>query len=324
MADGNDNSDRQLMADLLGYYLGIADQEGRARVEAAFEGDDDALTAAQEKMHRLLQPLDADPPPVPPANFVAGILDRVAEAKNILPLRRPEPARVPAATVADGTQGSRGRPLLALREVVGLAAAILIFVGLFVPGYQNARTIAWRNACADNLRQIGNGFVTYAEANEGNLPYPGPLPDGARWGQTVGGTANGRGNSPPVYQLIRQQLVAPKAMTCPVPGTPGYSFPLPVKPLNKNRAEPGTPLSSDWTPLLDPRGQIIPADQAARNSNSHGRSAGQNVLHIRLNVHFYRTPNVGLEHDDIYRVFGVEQYTGLERPVLKTDAFLIP
>jgi hypothetical protein len=201
-----------------------------------------------------------------------------------------------------------------------------------------------RNTCADNLRQIGTGYATYAEAYNGQLPFAGVMPPGASWVRMPGGNVRTPTNSQNTYRLIRERFVTPQLFVDPSrphdfpvpanaiqntddfpdPRNNSYSPLLLTSPLNRNQMEPGTPVDGDMTPLLDAQRQLLPPGRASVNSDSHGRSAGQNVLRIDLSVQFSRTPTVGLEHDDIYRVFGVEQYTGLERPMLKTDAFLIP
>ncbi|MCZ6816351.1 MAG: hypothetical protein O7F76_06575, partial [Planctomycetota bacterium] len=65
--------------------------------------------------------------------------------------------------------------------------------------------------------------------------------------------------------------------------------------------------------------------ESAANSLSHGRPGGQNVLRVNVSVIWTKTPRVGIDNDDIYRVADVKgDYTGLERPRSLTDAFLIP
>jgi hypothetical protein len=84
------------------------------------------------------------------------------------------------------------------------------------------------------------------------------------------------------------------------------------------------PLAADPTPLVDQHRRLVPLGRASLNSNSHGKSRGQNVLRYDVRVSFFRTPNVGIENDDIYRLNGVREYSGLERPRSRSDAFLIP
>jgi len=78
------------------------------------------------------------------------------------------------------------------------------------------------------------------------------------------------------------------------------------------------------TPLVDENRRLIRTGNIPLNSTSHGNAGGQNVLRADLSVKWANTPNVGIDSDDIYRVIGVQQYTGQERPQLRSDAFLVP
>jgi hypothetical protein len=343
MADAKDNQRQELSADLLGYHLGLADEQTRARVEAAF-ADARQLAAARSAVQKALAPLKAVPPPVPPADLVARILNRVAEAKNTLPMQKPRKLRWGRAAAADAARGTAGRPVLAMREIVGLAAAILIFVGIFVPGYQTARSAAQRIACADHLRMIGNGYTSYAEMYGSEWPFAGAIPTRASWAATPDRTTPHVSNSRHVYVLVRGHFTPPEAFACPArpddaPLPPdavqnfddfpvlqnnGYSTTFVIRPSRRDEFEPNAPLAADMTPLLDPLHRIVSAAAVSLNSDSHGKSKGQNVIRTDLSARFFRTPRVGVDDDDIYRLIGVEQYTGLERPTLKSDAFLVP
>jgi hypothetical protein len=348
MADAKDNQRQELSADLLGYHLGLADEQTRARVEAAF-ADARQLAAARSAVQKALAPLEAVPPPVLPADLVARILGRVAEAKNTLPMQKPRKLRWRRAAAAQPRaavpqSGTAGRPVLAMREIVGLAAAILIFVGIFVPGSQTARSAAQRIACADNLRMIGNGYTSYAEMYGSEWPFAGAMPARASWAATPDRTTPQVSNSRHVYVLVRGRFTPPEAFACPArpadaplppdavqqfddfPGLQNnsYSTTFVIRPSRRDEFEPNAPLAADMTPLLDPLHRIVSAAAASLNSDSHGKSKGQNVVRADLSARFFRTPRVGVDDDDIYRLIGVEQYTGLERPTLKSDAFLVP
>ncbi len=104
----------ELMADLLGYHLGLTDAETRNRVEASFP-DKGELAAACEEAQRILSPLDLDEVPEPKVDLVSGVLARVEETKKALPFKQPEPAVEPGDI---GRSGS-GRPLMTMRDLVG-------------------------------------------------------------------------------------------------------------------------------------------------------------------------------------------------------------
>lgn len=328
--------DPKLMADLLGFHLGIADEAASARVASAFPTPDE-LAAARAAVQKVLAPLDADPVPAPPADLVAGVLDRLSDAEHTLPMPSP-------LTPADADRGTAGRPFLSMRDLVGLAAAILIFAGIFVPGYRSARQASQRIACANNLRVIGNGYASYAEIYGNQWPYAGAAPPGASWFRTENPDVPRVNNSRHLFVLLRHRLTPPGAFTCqgrsgdlplsadaldglddfPSPFNNSYSTPLMYRPLRKGDFGEDAPLAADMTPLVDSDRRLIPVDNASRNSNSHGPSRGQNVLRRNLSVPFFRRPNVGIGNDDIYRLVGVQKYTGRERPRSRSDAFLIP
>lgn len=339
MTQGSDNQRREQSAGLLGYYLGLTEASERKNLEAEFVDQPQRLQAALKKIETRLAPLGADAVPPIPQNLTANVLQRVAQVGQSIPFPQTQPTLV----TGEMATGSRGRPFLALREIVGLAAAILIFVGIFVPGYQDARFVAYRNNCADNLRSIGTGYASYAEMNHGFWPYTRTVAPGASWGRVPGG-GQYQGNSRDVYQFVARQLVSPKAYVCPSrpgdmplnatavnqvddfpsPRNNSYSFFFVIRPTRGAEIESATPLVADMTPLLDEERQIIPAERIMPNSNNHGCSAGQNVLRANLSAQYHRTPAVGLNNDDIYRLIGVNRYTGQERPKVKNDAFLVP
>ena len=343
MAEPKDNREQQLSADLLGYHLGIADEETRARVEAAFEGPE-ALASARAAVQKFLAPLDADEAPAPPPDLVANVLDRVEEAKNILPMRSRQSAQPRPVLPAASDRGTRGGPLLSMRDLVGLAAAILIFVGIFMPGYHTARMSAQRMACANNLRMVGNGYASYAETYGSHWPYAGVVPADAAWTLTDNSGVPRISNSRHVYRLVRGRLTPPEAFNCPgregdVALQPGsvqcfddfpdarnnsYTTNFVTRPWKQREFTEEMPIAADMTPLVNQRRRLVPRAEVSMNSPSHGRLRGQNVLRGNISVRFFRRPDVGIENDDIYRIVGVEEYTGLERPRLRSDAFLIP
>lgn len=324
-------NDLDKQQDLVGYHLGLIDTDGRARVQEAFESRE-SLEAACASLQSLLTPLDADTTPELPKNLTQGILDRIEKAQSIIPL-------VPAAE-----QGRAGGPFIAPRELVGLAAAILIFVGIFVPGYYTARGSARKVICANNLRVLGNGYAGYAETYGSQWPFAGFVPAGTRWARTDSRDQLYARNSRHVYRLFRGRFVPAAVFICP--GRPGdiafqsgdpaayddfpdvrnnsYATNFVAGPWHQQMFLPNMPIAAGMTPLVDQDRRLIRGRPVPANSRNHGRASGQNVLHANLSVRFYNSPFVGANKDDIYRVKGVQQYTGLERPQSRNDAFLIP
>ncbi|MCG8407145.1 MAG: hypothetical protein MI923_18260 [Phycisphaerales bacterium] len=325
--------DPELSGDLLGYHLGLADRETCARVEAAFDTPE-ALQAACDRLQRRLAPLDTDAVELP-QDLNRRILDRVEAETNTrtLPLSK-------AAAMSDpaDAESATGNPSISLRELSGLAAAVLIFVGIFIPGYQHAKLEAQKAACVNNLRILGNGHIAYGEMNASQWPYAGNTPKDIPWDRSEAR------NSRHSYLMITEKFVPVSNYVCqgsegdrildvenpqdysgfPDPRNCSYSMTFLTGPWNQQKLAPDEPIVSDMTPLVDENRKLILQGRVMLNSRSHGRPGGQSVLNADNSASHYNSPKVGLENDDIYRLIGVDEYNGLERPRLRSDAFLIP
>ncbi len=332
-------NDLDKQQDLLGYHLGLIDADARARVEEAF-GSRERLESACASLQSLLTPLDSEAPPLPPKDLIRGVLDRVEKARSTIPFA----PVVASSEVAATERGGAGGPFIAPRELIGLAAAILIFVGIFVPGYYTARGSARKAICASNLRMLGNGYAGYAETYGSQWPFAGLVPAGTSWARTDSRDQLYARNSRHVYRLFRGAFVPAAAFICP--GRPGdivfkagdpavyddfpdarsnsYATNFVAGPWHQQMFLPNMPIAAGMTPLVDQDRRLISGRPVPANSLNHGRAGGQNVLHANLSVRFYRSPIVGRDNDDIYRLRGVHQYTGSERPQSRNDAFLIP
>jgi len=337
MTDSGHKPERD--ADVLGYHLGVLDEAASSRVESAFASAD-ALASAREAIDRVLSPLEADVVPPAPPSLIHDILARVDQARGPVPLM---PRMAGADRPVGSTEaGSSAGPPLSMRELVGLAAAIALFVGIFVPGYRTARRAAERTACMGVLHDLGTGYAGYAEANSGLLPFVGGVPPGATW--LPMGQERGRArpiNSGNLYQLVRGHYVVPEVLFCPTragairgkswPDTTSGDFPNLgtaiystnfIRQPRRLAMQPRMPIAADVNPLVD-RPQVTPMDMPL-NSLSHGRPGGQNALRADQSVRWFPTPNIGIDRDDIYRIANIREYTGRELPRSQTDAFLIP
>lgn len=324
MQGRQDDSDGQ--ADLIGYHLGLCDPAEAAKIEKAI-GKDERMIQTRAKLARVLALLDADDAPAIPSHLNDAVLARVARLHRTLPM------------AAAAEMGGPSRPMFNLRELLSLAAVIAIFVGVFVPGYRTAKENARITTCANNLRQIGIGNQLYVE-NYGAQPFVAALPDGISW---VPGDGQRPTNSQNPFELVKGHFVPPSAFNCPArdgdiplmdprsanlndfPGwrNNSYSTNLVTDRVLWRQIEPESPIAADLTPLVDDERHLLRDQPISPNSTSH-RGQGENVLKADVRVFFTRNPNVGLDNDDIYRVIGVQKYTGLERPQMRSDAFLVP
>ncbi len=122
---------------LIGDAMGILDADDQARLNSILATHPE-LHAHREKTDRLLTPLRAwTTPPTPPglANKVMARIDEAIEAESVETIQfDPRPQHVGAG------RSSLVSSLMSLREVVAVAAAILVIVGVFVPSYYGVGT----------------------------------------------------------------------------------------------------------------------------------------------------------------------------------------
>jgi hypothetical protein len=321
--------------DLVGYHLELIDDDQRGGIEKMLSPSE--LKSACQQLDYLLAPLNSDRIQVP-NNLCSDLMGRIHQLHTTFKL--PTTTRISPATDAP-VPASGG---FSLRELLSLAAAIAIFVGIVVPGYNAARLSANRTVCQDHLRNVGQGIASYADANGGQVPFIASLPLDGVWAPTSNAAPGYRyvsQNSRNLYPLVQQRFVNPQKFVCRDGDTPmslnqaahsdnfasprnnSYSVYYVDQPLQQAAFQPNAPLVSDLTPLVDDNRQLI-SGPIPLNSTSHGSLNGQNVLRGDLGAIWTPTPNVGLSNDDIYRLIGVDKYTGHERPSTRTDSFLIP
>ena len=73
-----------------------------------------------------------------------------------------------ACRTARRTLPSRAFTLVELLVVIGIIA---VLISVLLPALSKAQTQAQSVACLSNLRQLGNAYRMYVDANKGWLPY---------------------------------------------------------------------------------------------------------------------------------------------------------
>lgn len=333
---------------LLDLHLKQLDPEKAARVQEALA----ALPDLAEKNNRLgevLSVLDRCQAPAARPGLTEAVLARVEAQTAVYPFEKPDP--VLQSPVAHDLSASS---VLSLRELVAIAACIALFIGIFVPGYYKAQSIAVRNRCLDNLRQVWGGTAQYANENNDQLAYVGYKP-GASWLPTRVSNVQRFSNTAHVYRLVKGGYVRDTLVfICPAspngrpmradddnyaafndfaePANTTYSYlfnntPRPIR-LTALNAGPNTRigLAGDHNPFFDPNaaGAINPYDQDSGNSFAHDNGAGQNVVFVNGSAGWFRQPTVGVDGDNVYRAGKLGRYLGTEKPVSATDTLLVP
>ncbi len=182
---------------LLDHHLRRLDPQQESRVHEAL-AESPELAAQSRGLEEVLGLLDRHQAPEPPAELANSVLARVDAQTAVLPFRAPSSA-VPAGTAHDLSAS----PVLSLRELIAIAACITLFVGIFVPGYYKAQSIAKRNRCLDNQRQIWAGMASFAQANDGHISRAEFVPGGS-WLPTRVPNVRRVSNTAYIFRLVRQ------------------------------------------------------------------------------------------------------------------------
>ncbi len=333
--------ERQFDTRLLELHLGhlSVDEQLELRRQIAADARLAAQDEALASVFRALEAVRAEPAP---RGLAARVLERVREAG---PMLRIIPR--PAARAAGGQRDVRPIFLGRLRDILAVAAVLVLALGLGVPGVLRVRERQQRIGCTWNIAQIGKGIQQYAGVFKGSLPFAG-------FGQGDSYQATGDPqvvmvpNRRHVYPLLLLAYVRdPRAFVCPAqPHVPMPQQEIPrhhdflenrnVSYAYQNMAgvrpsandDPRLPILADDNPLfqdgrllLDLR-RFALGDAAADNSHAH-RGAGQNILTLDGHVMWTTTPLCGINGDNIWVLRGVREYTGREGPLAATDSHLL-
>jgi hypothetical protein len=255
----------------------------------------------------------------------------------------------------EGASVDRPRPVIrlgqSLRDIVAVAAMIVLAVGIGVPSMLHLRERAERVNCSRNLQALGFGVQQYARTYNASLPFAG-WSGNASWqlGSTTPGATSPQmaeaayvPNRRHVYQLLRMAYVSdPRLFICPAQ----HHVPMPAAAVAENDDfledrnvsyayqnmagvrpcaddNPALPILSDENPYFASGVPLFGgSDPGSKNSPAHG-GAGQNILTLRGEVKWVTTPLSGINGDSIWTLQNVTTYTGREGPTSTTDAHLL-
>lgn len=322
------NDDEILLID---YLLGRCDQATAAEVEERLRGEREL-----EKLHTDLQNtlsavglvVDVEPP----ADLVDKTLGRIRHQRQIESLLARQELKHSAI-----------RPTFAMRELITVAAAVVVMALVFVPSVRQARHIHRRKLCETNVGNIGNALNRYAIANDGYLPSAGATR--RRWLRSDSQPAVS--NSVGLFRLVRDQYVdSPVRFQCPAVGggsfvvragmtdfpagkfiSYSYQHTLTPSGLTQSNADlagetENMVILADSTPIF--RDGRFLRDRIDDNAGDNHQGTGQNVLYLDYHVQWQEGPAVGVRGNNIFLIDGITEYRGDEAPAAASDTFLLP
>ena len=233
-----------------------------------------------------------------------------------------------------------------MREILAVAAMLLVAASLILPVLAKTRSEAMRIACNARIGTVGKAFAHYASDHLGQMPRREAAPN-AEWfhvGWTRFDWEPVRSNTVNLYLLARDRYVEPSTLACPanqhaprvmtadVHDWPSaravsYSYQNQFGPKPRLlRDNPRMAILADKNPRFrTDNGMTLEYDKSLRMSacsRTHG-GWGQNVLFADGSVLWYISPRMS-NGDHIWLAEGIDDYSGNETSSHKGDAFLIP
>lgn len=238
-------------------------------------------------------------------------------------------------------RGPVPRTTFSLRELMTVAAAVIVMAFVFVPSVRKARQLRQVQRCASGMGQVGSSLLYYANDNRGSLPFASQ--DRRRWLPQAGKPAVS--NSVGLFKLVRKHYASPVLFQCPAVGGRSFDvrrgmkdFPGPKYVHYSYQHTVGGGLRCSDPALAGARhSMVILADSspvfadgrfypdrldAAASRNHEG--TGQNVLYLDMHVSWAAKPFVGVKGDNIFHAGVIRVYRGEEKPASATDTFLLP
>jgi hypothetical protein len=320
--------------------LGGMTPSEQSGVRARIAGDA-KLTEQDQALAAIFQALGTLRSAPAPSGLKQRVCAHVADAQ-----RWPRLAQ-PADHVAQTVEESAIRVIRLgnLRDIVAVAAVVVLMVGIGVPSALHMRDRSQRMGCSANLAMVGQGLQRYAATFGDSLPFAGWNTQSS-WRPTNAPSMVTLPNRRHVYPLLREAFVGePRVFLCPsrsdVPmpadqvrqrsdflesRNVSYSYfnMAGVRPSLKD--DGNLPIMADDNPNFDDGVPLFEhlgfGHAAVRNSRAHG-GAGQNILTLDGHVKWTSSPRAGLDGDNIWTLEGVDDYTGREGPKSPRDAHLI-
>ena len=314
---------------LIEYLLGRCSPAEAAEVRRRLETDE-AFAALCAHYSDALAALKSYPVPAPPAELVERTLARVRAMRRAEAVVQAGPMERPAAL-----------PLLSFRELLALAAVLVLAFGVLVPSLRKARQETQKVICGANVRMICTGLNHYASGNDEALPTV-PAQTGA-WLRRAGGDY--ASNSAGLFLLVRHNFVAPEAFQCPAVGRRSFTvragmvdFPSPQYVSYSYQYSLGRAVRRDAPELVNVAEQMailadanpvfaggrFRRDRLGQGVSENHRCTGQNVLYLSGAVRWFTHARAGVNGNNIWLADGIYDYRGDEKPTSPVDTFLLP
>ena len=242
-----------------------------------------------------------------------------------------------------------------LRDMIAVAACVMLVFLVGKPGLDYSRSIAQRKQCEAQMAEFGGAFQNYASDNQDRLPQAEN--SSGKWWNIGEQRPDSGSNTRHVYQLVKDGYTTPDRFICPAARGKSqvyaqlqqmsldqarqlndfiskdhvsYSFKLIHPNSNVKWGIKREAIAADKNPIFagfDCNLQhvvSVPIDSELRKVNSlnHG-SQGQMVLFTDGNVIFMRDRLHGPQQDDIFTIKKAVEYYGTETPE-DDDTFIAP
>ena len=340
---------------LLDYHLN-QDEPAQRLATQRLLADDSELQELDQVVRRSLEALGSLEEETPPAGLAERTLQKVAQHRQVQQLAQSSVDIASGGLKRDRT--TRAKWVLSnLRDVIAVAACLMLVFLFMRPGLQKARHISQEQACANQFRSIGYGLSQYAHDYRGRMPYV-QRPPGAKWLGVGKQDDEHYSNTRNTYLLVKMGYVSVDKFLCPgADAQPEVKLRVKMDPqtlktlqdfadrhqvnysfflvLNNQsfftKQSENIPIGSDQNPLFadyDSQKQTIldlsvNRELLSRNSPNHG-GRGQNLLYGDGHVRFSNSRLVGLNEDDIFTLNDILQYDGDEQPSTDSDILHAP
>lgn len=344
----SEDREREFGPNLLDLHLGQLSDAQETELRRRLESDP-KLAAENEALTGVFAALRTYRTPAAPRGLNERIAAAVSHAGAPLRVAAQRPAERHSASELLETGNTRIIRMRGMRDILAVAAMIVLAVGLGVPSVLHMRERGRRTMCAANLAQLGQGMNAYASVFGNSLPFCG-WSNADSWRPTNEPGVTVRPNRQHVYLLLRTGYVNPNQFVCPssrdVPmaadqiarrddflesANVSYAY----QNMAGRRPQVGTanaelPILGDDNPLFDSGRPLFDLaahklglrDLSETNSAAHG-GTGQNILTLGGSCKWVTTPDSGPSGDNIWTLEQVTQYTGHEGPKAATDSHLL-